>query len=341
MKFRLFIGSSSEDLDYAESVQLHLSHIENLDVICWKNIFQPMHYPLEDLLIQLEHMSFGIFVLGTDDYIYIRDQGYYCARDNVVFEMGMFIGALGRERTFFIVPCDTQKEYRIPSDLEGINYETYTLSNPDEKDVAVNVACTRIKRSIQAQMREILPKDIIEKYGEFTEFDYLYRNYFLEAKNITTYFIHSRRWRETNLNYIEQYLEKDAVHWDVILPDITDRNLVIQLKKHFSDGNDIVAKVVDAYSYFNGLAKRFPQKIDISLFNLYPAYTFYKFDNKMIISLYPLTTERRPTPTFLIDTNTQYREFFKDDVKYILSGAQKKSRLEIDEIIRQKSRKKR
>lgn len=158
MKFRLFIGSSSEHLDYAESVQLHLSHIKNLDVICWKNIFQPMHYPLEDLLIQLEHMSFGVFVLGPDDYIYIRDKDYYCARDNVVFEMGMFIGALGRERTFFIAPCDTEKEYRIPSDLKGINYETYTLSNSDEKDVAVDAACTRIKRSIQIQMKKILPE---------------------------------------------------------------------------------------------------------------------------------------------------------------------------------------
>lgn len=339
MKFRLFIGSSSEHLDYAESVQLHLSHIENLDVICWKNIFQPMHYPLEDLLIQLEHMSFGVFVLGSDDYIYIRDKDYYCARDNVVFEMGMFIGALGRERTFFIAPCDTEKEYRIPSDLEGINYETYTLSNSDEKDAAVDAACTRIKRSIQAQMKKILPKDVIEKYGVFTEFDCLYRDYFTNAKNITTYFIHSRRWRETNLVYIEQYLERDAVHWDVILPDITERNLVSQLKKHFSDGNDIVTKVVDAYNYFNELAKKYPQKIEISLFNLYPVYTFYKFDNKMVISLYPLTAERRPTPTFLIDTNAQYSEFFKDDVTDILSKAQKRSTVEIDEIIRQKRRK--
>lgn len=339
MKFRLFIGSSSEHLDYAESVQLHLSHIKNLDVICWKNIFQPMHYPLEDLLIQLEHMSFGVFVLGPDDYIYIRDKDYFCTRDNVVFEMGMFIGALGRERTFFIAPSDTEKEYRIPSDLKGINYETYSLSNSDEKDVAVDAACTRIKRSIQVQMKKILPKDIIEKYGVFTEFDCLYRDFFSGAQKVTTYFIHSRRWRETNLVYIEQYLERDAVHWDVILPDITDRNLVSQLKKHFSDGNDIVTKVVDAYNYFNGLAKKYPQKIEIRLFNLYPVYTFYKFDNKMVISLYPLTTERRPTPTFLIDVNAQYSEFFKDDVTDILLKAQKKSPIEIDEIIRQKRRK--
>ena len=339
MKFRLFIGSSSEHLDYAESVQLHLSHIRNLDVVCWKNIFLPMHYPLEDLLLQLEHMSFGVFVLGHDDYIYIRDKGYYCARDNVVFDMCMFMGALGRERTFFIAPCDTEKEYRIPSDLEGINFETYTLSNPDEKDVAVDPACTRIKRSIQTQMKKILPKDIIEKYGVFTEFDCLYRDYFSKAKNITTYFIHSRRWRETNLKDIEQYLEKEDAHWDVILPNITDRNLVIQLKKHFSDGNDIVTKVVDAYSYFNDLAKKFPNKIDIRLFNLYPVYTFYKFDNKMVISLYPLTTERRPTPTFLIDTNAQYSDFFMDDVTDILSKSERKNQEEIDEIIRQKRRK--
>lgn len=123
MNYRLFIGSSSEHLDYAESVQLNLSHVKNLDVICWsQNTFRISHYPLDDLLTQLEHMSFGVFILAPDDYVKIRDDNYYCVRDNVIFEMGMFFGALGRERTFFMAPEDIHNSYHIPSDLDGINY---------------------------------------------------------------------------------------------------------------------------------------------------------------------------------------------------------------------------
>ncbi len=320
MNYRLFIGSSSEHLDYAESVQLNLSHVKNLDVICWsQNTFRISHYPLDDLLTQLEHMSFGVFILAPDDYVKIRDDNYYCVRDNVIFEMGMFFGALGRERTFFMAPEDIHNSYHIPSDLDGINYAKYTVSNPNEKDAAVGPACTQIKRMIHEQMKKIIPKDIIERYGVFQDFDNLYRNMFATSNHIVTSFIHSRRWRETNMAYIEQFFTRDNVHWDVILPNIDDRNLVTHLKRHFSDGRDMVTKILDAYKYYSDYAKKYPDKITIRSFSLYPTYTFYQFDNKTIISLYPLTDGRRPTPTFLINTDLQYHAFFQDDIIDIIS----------------------
>ena len=47
MNYRLFIGSSAEHLDYAESIQLNLSHIKNLDVVCWsQNVIRVSLYIL-------------------------------------------------------------------------------------------------------------------------------------------------------------------------------------------------------------------------------------------------------------------------------------------------------
>lgn len=316
MKYKVFIGSSSEHLDYAESVQLNIGKVEGIEAICWhQGVFQPGHYPLEDLLTQLGKMSFGIFVLAPDDFIEIRGKKYNTVRDNVLFEMGMFYGALGRERTFFIAPQNTEEQFRIPSDLEGINYARYIWeSSEDNFDYRVGAACTQIKRKIKAEMKNIIPRDAIEKYGVFSEFDEIYDGLFQSSKAITTSFIHSRRWRESNLNSINTFLNKRDSHWDILLPNIEDKELIKTIKGHFSDGRTMISKIVDAYMFCVDNIEKYPDKLTIYLYSFYPTYSFYKFDNKMVVSFYPLTSERRPTPTLLLDLEEECNNFFKQDI---------------------------
>jgi len=45
-----------------------------------------------------------------------RDAEANAARDNVLFELGLFMGALGRERTYVV----NEKSVRLPTDLAGI-----------------------------------------------------------------------------------------------------------------------------------------------------------------------------------------------------------------------------
>lgn len=127
-KYKVFIGSSLEHIKYAEAVQLSFDNDEIFDPVCWtQGVFSPSNYTLEDLMVQLGEASFGIFVLAPDDLVRIREKDYTTVRDNVIFEMGLFFGALGRKRTFFIVPKDTEYPFRIPSDLTGLNYVSYAI----------------------------------------------------------------------------------------------------------------------------------------------------------------------------------------------------------------------
>lgn len=316
MKYKVFIGSSLEHLDYAESVQLNIGEMEGIKAQCWnQGVFQPGHYPLEDLLNQLGKTSFGIFVLAPDDFIEIRGKKYSIVRDNVLFEMGMFYGALGRERTFFIAPQNTEEQFRIPSDLEGINYARYTWeSSEDDFDQRVGAACAQIKRRIKAEMKNIIPRDAIEKYAVFSEFDEVYDSLFQSSKTVTTAFIHSRRWRESNLNSINKFLNKKESHWDILLPNIEDKELINTIKGHFSDGRTMISKIVDAYMFCVDNMEKYPDKLTVYLYSFYPTYSFYRFDNKMVVSFYPLTSERRPTPTLLLDLEEECNNFFKQDV---------------------------
>lgn len=47
-------------------------------------------------------------------------------RDNVIFELGLFVGHIGKDRCFILIP-DNSDELRIPTDLIGmtsVEYET-------------------------------------------------------------------------------------------------------------------------------------------------------------------------------------------------------------------------
>lgn len=56
-------------------------------------------------------------MLTPDDLVRYRGKKVNAPRDNVIFELGLFMGAIGRDRTYLLT---SSKEMKIPSDLDGI-----------------------------------------------------------------------------------------------------------------------------------------------------------------------------------------------------------------------------
>jgi hypothetical protein len=149
----IFIGSSKEGIDVAKAIELHLQD-DALTTIWTDGVFRPGRGFLEDLTEAVEKFDFAILVLTSDDLLESRGQSYASPRDNVLFELGLFMGRIGRERTFIL--HEDKADLKLPSDLAGItrltyrkqNSSTYKVSSPDI--YKVSPPATRIINIVRA-----------------------------------------------------------------------------------------------------------------------------------------------------------------------------------------------
>jgi hypothetical protein len=147
-----FVGSSSEGLPIAYAIQENLE--DDADVLVWtQDVFRPSEFLLESLLRQLDETDVGIFVFSADDTVRIRGEKFATARDNVVFEIGLFVGRLGRASTFIITPRGDN--LRLPSDLLGVTVLKYV---PDRADGNSAAALSPATTRIRTELRRIVPK---------------------------------------------------------------------------------------------------------------------------------------------------------------------------------------
>ncbi|WP_375123290.1 TIR domain-containing protein [Pseudomonas sp. LW8] len=147
MKPKLFIGSSVEGLEVAYAVQQNLNH--EAEATVWtQGIFELSKSTMDSLSDSMSSADFGVFLFTPDDITTIRENTNKTARDNVIFELGLFIGKLGRERVFFITPEDT--ELHIPTDLLGITPGKYSPNRSDKNlSAATGAACNQIRIQIK------------------------------------------------------------------------------------------------------------------------------------------------------------------------------------------------
>jgi hypothetical protein len=143
----LFVGSSSEGLEFARAVRSLLA--DDVEVTLWNEGFFPVGSTfIESLVNGLPRFDFAAVVLTPDDLVKSRDLTTLGPRDNALFELGLFMGHLGRERTFVVRPQGDA--VKIPSDLAGVTSAPYDWPRGDgNHKAAVGPACDSIREVIR------------------------------------------------------------------------------------------------------------------------------------------------------------------------------------------------
>lgn len=149
-KPKVFIGSSSEGADMATVIQEALSNVSECTV--WnQGLFELGNTTLMSLASFLDRFDFAIFLTTPDDKIDIRGAEFSAARDNIIFEMGLFMGGVGVDRVVFVTASNLES-FRLPSDLAGVTHVTYESDRSDGNvAAALAPACQKIRQHIASR----------------------------------------------------------------------------------------------------------------------------------------------------------------------------------------------
>jgi hypothetical protein len=302
-----------------------------------QEVFRFSEYPLESLAAELDRADFGIFVLAPADVSEVRGERYDVPRDNVVFELGLFIGRLGRHRSFIIIPRDARRLH-LPSDIGTLTIGDYDATRKDGNWVAALGGCCNQIRTLVRERLETSPRRTgMRRAALFPDFTDEFALALKRAKVVTALFIHSRRWRENHVDDLRAFLSRPNSVFSLYLPNLANRQLIRSLSGHFDDGPTLPSLIADAYEFFIGLAREHPQKIDIQLFNAYPTYSFYRFDNVTVVALYPNSPRRRAVPSFDVEAPGTFEDFVTEDLQELrrsCTQASKKEMLRLAKIAR-------
>jgi hypothetical protein len=142
----VFIGSSSECLPIAEVVQSELQSSQ-VEAVLWKRLFAPGDMTLQALDEKASDFDFAVLIFSGDDILESRGAALKAPRDNLVFEMGLFVGRIGRNRTFYLFKASERP--KLPSDLAGTTGVEYTDPGVYGLQPALAPACHQLRSRFQ------------------------------------------------------------------------------------------------------------------------------------------------------------------------------------------------
>jgi hypothetical protein len=143
-KPRIFLGSSGKQAKLLQALTRGLEDVAEVEP--WTTTFNPGVSTLERLVELSREVDFAAFVFAEDDWTAAdaSESGQASPRDNVVFEAGLFGGALGIRRTFILHANGA----KLPTDLLGLTTVRY---DPAAGPAEVRAISQKLHKAIEAE----------------------------------------------------------------------------------------------------------------------------------------------------------------------------------------------
>lgn len=145
-KIRVFIISSAESIAVARAVQNAFAYDPFTTTVWTDGVFKVSNYTLQSLEDEVDKSDFAIAIAHADDLTDSRGKEWPSPRDNVIFELGLFMGRLGKERAILMEPRDVG--VKLPSDLAGITTVPYRYVKGEDAAQLIAPACNVLRDHI-------------------------------------------------------------------------------------------------------------------------------------------------------------------------------------------------
>jgi predicted nucleotide-binding protein len=109
-------------------------------------VFRAAAGTIESLVNAVSHSDFAILVLAPEDTVISRKKKSPAPRDNCIFELGLFMGALGSDRVFIVKQRGAN--IKMPTDLLGITPVEFAAGNTASLPARIAPVCNEIRQAV-------------------------------------------------------------------------------------------------------------------------------------------------------------------------------------------------
>ncbi|MDH3972920.1 MAG: nucleotide-binding protein [Deltaproteobacteria bacterium] len=335
MKPRIFIASSVEGLDIAYGVQENLEY--DAEITVWaQGIFELSKTTLEDLLDAINSFDFAIFVFSFDDIAKIRGENVKAVRDNVLFELGLFIGKLGKNRSFFIMPREAD-EIHLPTDILGFKPGTFESNRGDGNlQAALGPCCNQIRKAIKKL--GCFRDGLAEMYEPLVGFHETYRKVnwssLLERADsnidIVAYYFDS--WVNANYEAIVNFFKKRDTKMRVFVANPEDDFIIKNVQRLFPEYSEqtINEKIEHTGERFNKAvidAGGDPNRFEFYYVPHFLNYSVQCVDNNiLVLSIFEMFREMKidsPALVINLEMSDHLLRFWQKELEGLISKSKK------------------
>tara|TARA_R110001592_G_scaffold4107_4_gene23008 strand:- start:116 stop:1054 length:939 start_codon:yes stop_codon:yes gene_type:complete len=262
----LFVGGSYESLHLAIKLTEAFESLGGIKCTIWNQGFEYNKSFLDTLTQASYSFDFGVMIATKDDIALIRKDIKDIPRDNIIFEYGLFLGAMGNSRTFLL----QEEGANLPSDLLGYTTPRFKadFSTNEWLDLAVKLKKTILEEYSKSAI-QILPSTSLA-IGYYDSF----------LKKICAYVCEV----EGPILKKNQF-DHSSVRINIIIPDELSSDIGIKAKLFFNKNGYEIDEVGDKSRPF-------------------PVRFFKKSEDLMIVDIPTTLNAIRPSVDLLIPSTT-------------------------------------